>query len=256
MEDLLEKEVVIDGQKIKYSLKLNEQENIFVFMHGWGSSYKLFSSIFTNLENYFAFDFPKNLSEIWVLNDYVEFTKKILNQKIPNIEQKKIIFVVHSFGGRVLVKMLNKYNFNVKQIICLGVPFVRDYGTREKSIYFLTKIFKFPISFLPKILNKKIRKIWYKIIGVDDYILLEDYIQKKTFQNIINEDIQKHSNILKKYKTDFIWGKCDKVASLDGARKISKKVGAKLHIIEKAEHFTFLEPYQKKFLEIFNKITK
>lgn len=253
-----EKEIIINNNKIKYIEKQDAGDIIFVFLHGWGSNYKLFLLIYKKLDSYIAFDFPgfgksSKLKSAWTLLNYAELTKKIIDKKTRG---KKIIFVVHSFGGRVLLKLLSKRKIkNLKHIICIGVPFKRKYGNKKKIICLLTKIAKIILSVMPKPITRKIRKIWYKIIGVSDYIELEDEAMKKTFQNIINENIFGLSHVLKNYKTDFIWGSNDKEASLSDAMIISKKVNAKLHIIKNAGHFPFMKKNIKKFMKIFKQIT-
>ncbi|MEA1963371.1 MAG: alpha/beta hydrolase, partial [Patescibacteria group bacterium] len=228
---MLEKEIIINNNKIKYIEKQGAGDAVFVFLHGWGSGYELFSLIYKELDSYIAFDFPgfgksSKLKNIWTLLDYAKLTKNFIDKKANG---KKLIFVAHSFGGRVLLKLLNRRKIeNLKQIILIGVPFVREYGAKKKAIYLLTKIVKIILSILPKSITQKIRKIWYKIIKASDYIELEDEVIKKTFQNIINEDISEFISVLKNYKTDFIWGGNDSEAPLSDAVIVSKKINAKL----------------------------
>jgi len=255
---MVEKEIIIDNIKIKYTKKKCKNDVVFVFLHGWGSDYKIFLPVYKKLDNFIAFNFPRfeessKLKKDWNLLDYAKFTESFLDKKIGD---KKVIFVAHSFGGRVLIKLLNTYQLeNIKQIICIGVPFFREYNFKQKIIQIITKIVKFILKPLPNNLTKIIREKWYEFIGVNDYIELEDNIMKKTFQNIISEDISKTTLILKNYKTDFIWGENDEMALVSGARVVSKEVGADLHIIKNGDHFPFIGQYAKQFMKIFKKVT-
>lgn len=255
----MEKETIIAGNKIKYFYKLNGGKAVFVFLHGWGSNYKSFLSIYKNLDNYIAFDFPgfgksSKLKNVWTLSDYSEITKKFIDKQLPG---KEIIFVAHSFGGRVLVKMINLYDLsNVKQIIFIGVPFIRKYGRKEKSIFLFTKLIKIFIFFLPKSLVTSLRKGWYNIISSNDFFDLKDKNLKRTFQNIINEDISKSFLPVKNYKASFIWGENDKEVPLPRIRVFSEDMGVKLYIVKGAGHFPFLGKTSDKFMEVFSKIIK
>jgi pimeloyl-ACP methyl ester carboxylesterase len=258
------KEIIINNLKVEYLENINENstEPIFVFLHGWGVDLKTFSLIYGEVKNYLAFDFPgsgnsSQPKKAWNLTNYAEITHQLLTYKIlenPELNSRQIIFVAHSFGGRVLVKLLNQYKLvNVKQIICIGVPFVREFTLKQKSIQAITKSFKIILKIFPKNIAKKVRKKWYRIIGANDYIELENEIMKKTFQNIISEDISELALILKNYQTIFIWGENDKEAPLIHAESIAKKVKADLKIIKNSGHFPFIEK-KDEFRKIFKRI--
>lgn len=254
-----EKEIIVNNFKIRYSERQKTDGAVFVFLHGWGGNYKSLSPIYRDLDNYVAFDFPgfggsSDLKEPLSLSDYAKLTMALIKTRLSG---RDIIFVAHSFGGRVLLKMLNENKpENVKRIICIGVPFLRGYDYKRKIIAVITKIFKIVFSALPRFLSDGARKIWYKAIGAGDYAALENATIKKTFQNIINEDIFGIARVLENYKTDFIWGSDDKEASLRGAKIISEKVKATLHIIENGGHYPFIGKTAGKFKEIFEQIVK
>lgn len=259
LKNMFEKELIINDFKIKYFEKQDTGGAVFVFLHGWGSSYKAFSLIYRELSNFIALDFPgfggsSRPERILKLSDYAELAENFIRRKLGG---KKIIFVAHSFGGRVLLKLLLRNNVkNIKQIICVGVPFFRRYGNGRKAVYWATKIFKVIALAAPESAARAMRKYWYKIIGAGDYAALENEIMKGTFRNIINEDIAKISYILKNYKTDFIWGSDDSEAPLSEAEIISKKTGANLYIIKNGGHFPFVGETAEEFNNIFKKITQ
>ncbi len=250
------KETIFENIKISYIEKTTDNSSVVFFLHGWGASYKTFFYLYKDLNNYLTFDFPgfgssEKLKKTWSLNDFANFTTKFLEEKTKG---KKIIIVAHSFGGRVILKMLeNKKYQNIEKIILTGVPFVRNLKFSHKIILFLTKFFKSIFSFLPEKVNTKLKDLWYKKIESSDYKVLKNREERETFKNIIEENIEEKTKNLKNYKTYFIWGKNDKEAFLKDAEKISKKVGAEFFQI-KANHFPFLPPTEKEFLEIFNKI--
>ncbi|MBU1558029.1 alpha/beta hydrolase [Patescibacteria group bacterium] len=256
---MTEKETIINNFKIKYSERRENDGVVFVFLHGWGSSKKIFSPVYKNLDNYLSFDFPgfggsSDLKKPLTLLDYAEIVNTIINTRLSD---EKIIFVAHSFGGRVLLKLLTEYNIkNIEGVICIGVPFVRNRSYRNKIINIVTKFFGFIFSFLPRFLSNSTKKFWYKIIGANDYLGLENDAMRKTFINIINEDIFKMSDVLRKYKTSFVWGSDDREAPLNSAEVVSQNVEAKLYIIKNGGHFPFIGDTANEFIKIFKQITK
>lgn len=253
------KEIIINNIKIKYIEKNSGGNLIFLFLHGWGSNYKLFFKIFDKFDNFIAFDFPgfgesSELKKEWTLSDYVRITDEFISKKIS---EKKIIFIAHSFGGRVLAKLLNKRRIkNVKKIICIGVPFLRVYGIKQKINFILAKIIKFILLFPPFSFFKKwARAVSYSAINASDYHELSNNIMKQTFKNIINEDILGYAQNLRLYETYFISGNNDNVVPLSHTQIVAKKIGAKLIVIKKAGHFPFIENTDE-FLKEFHKIIK
>lgn len=261
IRNMKKKEIIIDNNKIFYRERIDyDTNNIYVFLHGWNSNSDLFSGIYKNLSNFIALDFPNmgrssNLTIPWNLLDYAKFTKKFLDKKIHD---KKIIFIVHSFGGRVLIKMLNIFDFKHKihQIICVGVPFVRENKSSINIIHKFTKIGKNVTDILPIDTKKNIKSKWYKILGVQDYSNISDEVTQKTFQNIVNEDIEIYIENLKNFKVDFIWGENDKEAPLKYAKVIAKKLNINIAIIKNSNHFPFIHPHTEEFVKILNKLIK
>lgn len=258
---MIEKELIIGNNKIFYRENITSSEkSIYVFLHGWESNSESFINIYQNLSNFIAFDFPNmgrssSLKEPWTLLDFANITKSFLDKKIEN---KKIIFIVHSFGGRVLLKMLNEFNFENKilQIICIGVPFIKEKKISKTFLKGITQIGKKATILLPDSTKKDLKKKWYKTIGSQDYISINDEITKKTFQNIINEDIEIYADNLKNFKTAFIWGENDKEAPLKYAQIIAKKLNISIYIIKNANHFPFVGPHKEEFINLLNLIIK
>ena len=251
------KEIIINNKRIFYKKKLtSHKKEVCVFLHGWNSNLDTFSYLFDDLDNFLALDFPNmgkssKLKKAWTLDDYTAFLKKFLDKTIT--DNQKITFIVHSFGGRVLLNLINKYDFSDKitKIICIGVPFIRQKNTKIVKI---TKIGKKILKVLPQKPKKLIQKQWYNIIGAHDYIEINDEVTKETFQNIIQQDIEIYTDKLKEFNTFFIWGDIDKQAPIKNAQIIAKKTNAQLFVIKNASHFPFLPPHTEEFKNIFKKI--
>lgn len=252
-----EQELILDNFKIRYAEQYSDgAKPVFVFLHGWASSMRPFESIIKTVPNYFAFDYPGFSADTELLTSmdldaYTDLTKKLLDKKLAD---KQIIFVAHSFGGRVLINLLNKYPMtNVRQTIWIGVPFMRNYNAKHKAIEGGAQIAKKVLSLLPSNLQNDIRKKLYKVIG-SDYGAIDSEALKQTFKNIIEKDISTMTVVLPKYNPYFIWGEDDIAAPLPQARTIATMNSVPIRIIPFADHFPFLGKTQEKFLEVFDEV--
>lgn len=251
------KEYILDGEKIAYVSQQKSNAPVYVFLHGWGSSLDVFSEFFSREDNYFAFDFPGHggsfaLQKSWKLKDFAEITQKILKKKGGG---KKIIFVVHSFGGRVLLKMLSENSsFRIEHIIYIGVPFVREVSTTRSALSLTTKLFGTVASVLPKKIQKRAKKIWYSFLPHLDYSHLQSEEQKKTFQNIVSETLDPYFSVFKTYTSTFIWGEDDDMAPLSLVQPLAKKYNIPLFVIPHVGHFPFIGRHKKAFFEKFQEV--
>jgi len=235
-------EKIVDGYKISYTFQESEKDNfVLVFLHGWGCESSFFKSLFSKNNSIFAFDFPgfgksSPLKKIFSLDDYAKITANIINTIIP--KGKKIIIIGHSFGGRVLLKMLeNKYlSIVLQKAVFIGVPFYRIKNWRITIIEKISKI-------LPRQIKMLGKNILYTFWKNSDYENLENNeIMKKTFQNIIKEEISPYLYNLKNIQTYFLWGENDKVTPLWFAQKANKEIkNAKILSIKEAGHLPFID---------------
>ena len=256
---MLENEVIINNSKVRYIEKQGGDDTVFVFLHGWGSAYTIFSPLYPAVNTLLAFDFPgcggsPEPEKAWDLAEYAKLTEAFLEKKAGI---RKITFVAHSFGGKVLMKMLNQHTIDaVRQIVCIGVPFVHTHSTRNAILRRWSGIAGRALSYLPESMTQKTKKIWHGMIGAEDYSALKNEVMKKTFQNILNEEVMDYCTALKEYKTDFIWGENDTAAPLSDAVPIAGKTGARLHVIKDGDHFPFRGKTESAFLKTFQHIIR
>ena len=256
---MTEKEVIIDGNKIRYVEKKGDGKFAFVFLHGWGSNHTTLAPLYKHTDTMVAFDFPgsgssSRVNTVWGLADYARTTEAVIEKTVSG---KKLIVVAHSFGGRVLLKMLNQRSRDdIQQIICVGVPFVGKESGKAELVQWITKVIRPGVSCLPEKVVKRARKMWHRMVGAKDYGALEDEVMRKTFQNILREDMASLAAVLKNYTTDFIWGEHDTSAPLSEATSVAGVSGAAVHIIKGGDHFPFLGKTQADFIKVFKQVIK
>ena len=104
--------------------RFGESKKFIVFLHGWGASHNDFLWIKDNFEEDFSllfldfsgFGYSKEVVRALTISDYVNQLKSLLD----NFEIEELIFVAHSFGGRVAIKFLFYFqSFYKKVSLCL-----------------------------------------------------------------------------------------------------------------------------------------
>ncbi len=217
-----------------------------VILHGWGLSggrYEALQKILKK-EKYtvYAPDLPgfgeeKLLKPVMNLDDYVGFVFHFLHEK----KIKKVIFIGHSFGGRVATKFTYKHPEYVEKLILTGAPIIREpLSLKKKLIGIIARTGKKILSYSPIQVVEFLSWFAYRIIGEWDYFKAGD--MRPTFIKIINEDL---SEILPSIttRTLLLWGEYDTFVPV----AIGKKASAKM------PHASFIEiplathklPYEK-----------
>lgn len=202
-----------------------------IFLHGWGGSIDSFLGIAKRLQDKFRitlvdfYGFGKTPAANYplYLNDYVESILDI----IEHYKMNDVILVGHSFGGRVCLKFASKYSHMLEKIVLVDSAGLKP--KRKPDYYF--KIFRH------KLLN--ILNIAH-VAGSEDYRKLDE-TSKKTFKNIINEDLTPQ---IKKIHIPvlLVWGDKDKDTPIYMAKKLYKNLAYPTLIIFKGSgHYAYIE---------------
>jgi pimeloyl-ACP methyl ester carboxylesterase len=238
-----EKEILIDNLKINY--KIAGHGPAILILHGWGGSSHSWSKVQEILaqDNFEVIcpDFPgfgksQNPPKPWGIDDYVNF----LSDFVRKLNLEKFFLVAHSFGGGLAARFLSYFPEKVKALILCNAVVIRPrkkFSLRRAIAVLLTKFSSpiFSISFFKRTIYPLARKIVYKIAGTYDYYLTEG-VMRETFKRIIKEDSKDYTSQIK-VPTLIVWGKEDKILSLEDAILMKKLIlNSKLEIIEKADH--------------------
>lgn len=223
--------------------------NSLLFLHGWGADSSLFKNLIDYYQKYFnclALDFPPfGLSEKINCDYTVTEYKNLVLGLLDKLNIKKTDIICHSFGGRVALKLgaENPDRIN-KIVICSGAGMPYKFSLKKGLKRLTYKLYKF--FYKIKIVKQKSLNKFFS----DDYKNLPENM-KKTFVNIINEDL---TSFAKKVKCDtlIVWGIDDKQTPLYMAKMLNKYIiNSKIAVI-KGNHYSFLYN-QKDFLNVTNK---
>lgn len=235
----------IDGININYEKK-GEGEFV-LFLHGWGSNIKLWQGLMDTVAPKYtalALDMPgfgesDEPKEAWNVDDYVDFVLKFVDLFKP----ESLVLVGHSFGGRVIIKMLNReLPFGIKKIILIDAAGIKPKKTLKQKISLLA------YKTGRKIMETKPLKAMFpdavenmrKKRGSADYNSATP-IMRQTLVKVVNEDL---TELLPNIKASslLIWGTNDTATPLSDGEKMERLIpDAGLVKVQGAGHYSFLE---------------
>lgn len=252
--------LTLDGLNINYDYRgeQNGGDTLVVLLHGWGSNIKLFDNLLNVVSQKYpvvALDMPgfgqsQEMNEPWDVGMYTDFVVKF----IDGFGFKKIILLGHSFGGRVIIKMLTQREipFEVPKIIMVDSAGIKPKKTLKQKIrqrvYKIGKWF-YNLSLVKKISPDGLNK-WRKKFGSADYNDASE-IMKTTLVKVVNEDLTDYISQIKA-EALLVWGENDTATPLSDGQLMEKLIkGSGLVTLKNAGHYSFLE---QQFT--FNKVIK
>ena len=248
--------VVIDGLNIHY-LKEGNGENVLV-LQGWGTEIELYSAVIAQLSkkytvyapDFAGFGKSDEPPEPWSIDDYADFVIKFCKE--TGIDGA--ILFGHSFGCRVIIKLLSRENCPVKveRVILTGAagikPVQSESAKKKASAYQRGKAF-LSTSVMKKLFPNALERLRSKH-GSADYRAASP-MMRQVLVKTVNEDLS-HLLPLVKQEVLLIWGRNDDATPIaDGERMEKEMPDAGLAVIENAGHFAFIEQ-QNLFLRIIS----
>ncbi len=199
-----------------------------ILLHGWGASKNTFKNLASNLGDKYhviAIDLPgfgdTRIDESLGLVEVV----KLIHQFLQALNITHPTFIGHSYGGRLAMIYASLYP--VDKLVLVSAA-----GLKEKLS-------------LDKLLKIKIYKYFKRhnislSMGSADY-QNSDEIKKKMLVEAVNNDLSDYLYNID-VPTLLIYGRNDKVTSLQLARRINEKIKtSSLVVMEGAGHFPYLE---------------
>ncbi|MBR1883547.1 MAG: alpha/beta hydrolase [Clostridia bacterium] len=246
----------INGLSINYEVYGKENKNVVVLLHGWGANLKLMEPIAKKLEDrykVYAIDFPgfgesEEPKDAFNVTAYALVTLEFLKKnKIENA-----ILIGHSFGGRVITKLVGELGYSPKKIIYVDAAGVKP----KRSLNYYFKVYSYKLAKnMIKLFNSKekadeIIKNLRQNAGSDDYKNASDNM-KKTFINVVNEDL---THLFKNINVPalLIWGENDTDTPIREAKVFEKNIkDSGLVILKNAGHYSYLDK-PSEFIIILN----
>ena len=231
-----------------------------LILHGWGSSSALMSPLAEKLNDIrtcYLVDFPgfgnsPEPPEAWNVGKYTDLTEAFIKNVI---KEESVDILVHSYGNRVLLKLLNRdIRDKIGKIIITGGAGLKPKRSAKYYVRkYTAKVLKAPFLILPgKMREKGLEKLrsttLWKSLGSSDYKKLSG-VMRETFVKSVTEY---QDDLLPgiKHEALLIWGKSDAATPIDQALKLEKGLkNGVLVQIENAGHYAFLDQ-PKQFISV------
>lgn len=237
---------------ISYSRVGLENRKPLIILHGWGSNKQVMmplSKELANLRDCYVLDLPGfgNSSvpnRPWNVDDYAG----LVQQFIKDQELEKVDLLVHSFGGRIALKLCARPNADsfIGKVLITGGAGMKP--KRSFSYYlkkYTAKLLKAPFMILPPSLREKAlgwlrQTALWKSLGSSDYSKLSG-VMRETFVRTVTEYLEPAlPNI--PHEVLLLWGRNDEAAPLYQAERMEKGIeNAALVVIDHAGHYAFLD---------------
>ncbi|RKM61749.1 alpha/beta hydrolase [Butyrivibrio sp. XB500-5] len=228
---------------------------LLIMLHGWGSNIELFKGVVNFAKKGYhvvAMDMPgfgksDEPAEPMNVDAYVSFVLDFIKELYP--EEKEIIFLGHSMGGRIIIKLASginegriKTDFSIPKIILTdsaGVIPVKTAAQKKKSSRY---------KFYKNLITKSgLIKIWpgamdklQKKFGSADYAAASP-VMRKSLVMAVNEDMTPYMPAVTQ-PVLLIWGDADTATPLSDGKKMEELMpDAGLAVINGAGHYSFLD---------------
>ena len=219
-------DITLKDLHINYSVT-GEGRNI-VLLHGWGADITLYAGMIKALSAYskvYALDMPGvGKSDeppcAWSVDDYTD----LVTDFIKAMGIKKADLIGHSFGGRVITKLMNRPQLpcEVDKIVFIDTAGIKP----KKKLKTRLKVRKYKIA--KKLFANRLMNYLYP-----------DYVE--TLVKVVNEDLTPLLSGIKR-PVLLIWGENDNVTPLSDAQLMEKLIpDSGLYVVKGAGHFSFLE---------------
>lgn len=237
---------------ISYTRLGAENKRPLLFLHGWGCDKQLMLPLaeqLAGLRNCYLLDLPGFGSSPapdrpWNVDDYAD----LIQQFIRDRNFDSVDLLVHSFGGRIALKLCAREQINdrIGKVLITGGAGMKP---KRSLSYYLKKYFakalKAPFLILPsglrqKALHRLRQTALWKALGSSDYSQLSG-VMRETFVQTVTEYLEPClPNI--PHEVLLLWGRNDDAAPLYQAERMEKGIAnAALVVIDHAGHYAFLD---------------
>lgn len=223
-----------------------------IILHGWGSSANVMFPLaqqLSSLRTCYVLDLPgfgnsPHPARPWDIDDYANLVQKFISDQ----DLQKADLLVHSFGGRIALKLCARQEGEelVDKVLITGGAGMKP---KRSLNYYLKKYtakgLKAPFRLLPSGLQERAlgrlrqTSLW-KTLGSSDYSKLSG-IMRETFVRTVSEHLERCLPSIP-HEVLLLWGEDDQATPLYQARRMEKGMKkAALVVIDDAGHYAFLD---------------
>ncbi len=233
----------------------HEDGKPLLILHGWGSSSAVMKPLaekLTGIRTSYLIDLPgfgnsPEPESAWSVNDYAFAVKRFIEKQFPDSDLK-LDLLVHSFGGRIAIKLLTDSEISGRfgRIIFTGAAGLKP--DRKPDYYFrkyTAKLLKLPFLILPeplksRSLNKLRQTGFWKRLGSSDYQQLSG-VMRETFVKTVTEYLDSNVPLIE-HEILLIWGEDDTSTPIAQGERMDQMLKESALIrLKNAGHYAFLD---------------
>lgn len=225
-----------------YFESVNAQAAPLLFWgHGWGQDHTAFMPLVQSLQAFgahTALDFPgfgrsPRPDESWSTADYADAIAAHLKES----GQAPIIWIGHSFGGRVGVQLASRHPELVKGLVLIAGAGLKRKRSPLKALYFKARIALY--KFLKKLIPLGLSQEWLQSkFGSRDY--KSAGAMRDIFQKVISEDLSPQAGQISA-PTLLIYGEKDSETPPEFGQRYNRLItNSTLHILPGLDHYSVL----------------
>ncbi|MDR8394155.1 alpha/beta hydrolase [Aliifodinibius sp. S!AR15-10] len=223
-----------------------------VVLHGWGTSGRSMIPLaksLSRLRTCYVLDLPgfgdsSPPEQAWTIDDYTDMVQTFIEES----DLGKVDLLVHSFGGRITLKLCAREvgKTMIGKVLITGGAGMKP--KRSLKFYFkkyLAKTLKAPFQILPgtareKALQKLRDTSLWKWLGSSDYQKLSG-VMRETFVKSVTEHLESCLPQIP-HEVLLLWGRDDEATPLYQGERMEKGIkNAALVVIDNAGHYAFLD---------------
>ncbi len=170
----------------------------------------------------------------WSVNDYMRWVQSF----VEALRLPPFLLFGHSFGGRVAIKYIISYPYQVRALILCAAAGIRPdpYTLKRRALRLAAKTGKavFAIPGL-RVLGGFMRRALYHVAGSNDYLKAEG-VMKETIVRVLEEDLTPLLPEIK-HPTLVVWGSADGATPLIHGQAMARTIPqATLRVFDGVRH--------------------
>lgn len=197
-------------------------------IHGWGADTSKLQPLKEELEKlswkvflpklpFFELAEPKTP---WTLKDFANFIDTGSRKFFKN---EPYCLFGYSFGGRIAIKMSSENFPKINSVVLCSAAGISRGNAFKRFFFKILIIVFYPFKKLSESKFSFFKKIIYRLAGASDYEQIKTEIKKKTFRNIIEENLKSQAAKIK-IPTLILWGEKDKSTPIKDAYFLKQKI--------------------------------
>jgi len=238
---------LLDFAGIKVLPDTFKERGTVLILHGWGGcsdSWVEVQRILTKkgykviVPDFPGFGKSPTPPRAWGIKDYANFISSFINET----KLDKFFLLVHSFGGRISVRIAADFPEKIKGLILCDSAGIRPkMGPKTFLIFWMARIGN--AIFTPKHLARlkdSVRSVFYAFLRNKDYVKAKGTM-RETITKVLEEDLLPELPKIKA-KTLIVWGQNDKMVPIKYGRIFKEKItDSELEVIPKIGHSPHIE---------------